>query len=152
MRSAARLCAVAAVLALAAAQLQAREEKKEEKKADAKKDEQVKGKIPDDVRKSIEDKKIAHGIVLIEVIADGAATNGRNDGGEPVLLEKGDMILKVNGKEIKTAEDFHKAMAGNDEKKCLVIDVNTGDEQTLFFKPKDGKLGVKFEVITPPAA
>jgi hypothetical protein len=43
-------------------------------------------------------------------------------------------------------------MTGNDEKKCTVIDVNTGDEQTLFFKPRGGKLGVKFEVITPPAA
>jgi S1-C subfamily serine protease len=151
MRSAARFCTVVAILALGLAQLQARDEKKEEKKADAKKDEQVKGKIPEDVRKRIEEKKIAHGVVIIEVTPDGPATAGRNEDGQQVLLEKGDIITKVNDKAVKTADDFYKLMGGNDERKVIVIDVNTGDSQTIFFKPKDGLFGVKFEVITPPA-
>ena len=46
--------------------------------------------------------------------------------GDVVILEEGDVITHVDGKEIKTAADYYKQMGGNDEKKVTVVNVNDG--------------------------
>jgi S1-C subfamily serine protease len=123
---------------------------KEEGKKDEKKDKEVKGKIPEAVKKQLQDNKVTFGVVLIEVTAGGPAVGGHEKTkcqGDTVMMEEGDVITHVDGKEIKTAADYYKAMSGNDEKKLTIIDVNTGKPVTDFFKPKDGKLGIVFEVI-----
>jgi S1-C subfamily serine protease len=127
--------------------------KTEDKKGE-KKDTEVKGKIPDSIKKQIQDNKVSYGVVLIEVQAGGPAVNGHEKAkgeGDTVMLEEGDIITHVDGKEIKTAADFHKAMSSNDEKKLTVIDQNTGKTapNPFYFKPKDGKLGIVFEMIAP---
>jgi S1-C subfamily serine protease len=144
MRMAFRSAAVAALLAVVLAQLQAREPKQ---------DDEAKGKIPETARKIIAESKIRHGVVVVEVTAGGPATSGREKPkgeGDVIILEPGDIITHVDGKEIKTSADYHKLMSGNDEKKITVIDVNTGKPIVDYFKPQDGRLLITFEVITPP--
>jgi PDZ domain-containing secreted protein len=134
--------AVVTLVALGLPQLQARESKK--------KDEEAKGKIPEEVRKRIQEHKYKFGAVLIEVASDGASQEGheKTDGeGGTIMLEEGDIITHIDGKEVKTAEDFYKLMKGDKEKKLTVIDKNTDQTVSGYFKPKEGKLGVKFEVI-----
>jgi S1-C subfamily serine protease len=126
------------------------EGKKDEAKA--KKDEEAKGKIPEEQRKKIRENKIKFGVVVIEVTADGPATKGHEKaggGGDTILLEEGDIITHVDGKEVKSAADYYKLMSGKDEKKITVIDINTGKSVSDYFTPDDGKLGVVFEVIAP---
>jgi hypothetical protein len=153
--------AVAAVVVLGYVPVQARDDKpdakkeakKDEDKKDGKKDEELKGKIPEAIRKKIQKNKVQFGIVLLEVTADGPATKGREKPkgeGDVILLEEGDIITHVEGKEIKSAAEYYKLLSGNEEKKLTIIDVNTGKSITDYFKPKDGRLDVKFEVITPP--
>ncbi len=144
--------AVLAVVVFGLPHLHARDDKPAAKK-DSKKDEEVKGKIPDAIKKTIEKDKIQFGIVLVGVTAGGPATNGREKPkgeGDVIILEEGDIITHIDGKEVRTAADYYKLMGGNDEKKVTVIDVNTGKPVTDYFKPKDGQLEIKFEVVTPP--
>jgi S1-C subfamily serine protease len=151
--------AVAALAAFGLCLTQAGDEKQDAKKpgetkgkVEAKKDEEAKGKIPEAVRKQILKNKIEYGVVLVGVTAGGPATTGREKPkgeGDIVMLEEGDIITHVDGKEIKSAADYYKLMSGNDEKKLTVIDVNTGKPVTDYFKPEDGKLGIVFEVIQP---
>jgi hypothetical protein len=151
MRLASWCFAVAAVVSLGLPQLQADEGKKDEK-TEAKKDKEVKGKIPAELRKKIQENKVTHGVVIIEVTAGGASQMGREKPkgeGDVILLEEGDIITHVDGKEIKTADDYHKLISGKDEKKITVIDVNTGKSVTDYFKPNDGTLEIVFEVIAP---
>jgi hypothetical protein len=157
------LCVVLAFSLALLPRTQAQEAKKdepakgkvEEKKEDegkGKKDKEVKGKIDEAMRKKIRENKVTFGVVLIEVTADGPATKGREKpggAGDVILLEEGDIITHVDGKEVKTAADYHKLMSGKDEKKITVIDINTGKPVTDYFKPEDGKLGIVFEVIAP---
>ena len=115
-----------------------------------KKDEEAKGKITEAVRKKLKDNKVTFGVVLLEVTTGGPATQGSEKPkgeGDQSSMEEGDIITHVDGKEIKTAADYYKLMSGNDEKKLTIIDVNTDKPVMFYFKPKDGKLGVKFEVI-----
>ena len=155
------ICAILALSLAVLPGLQAQAANKDEpsksegKKGDeakAKKDEEVKGKIPEEQRKKSRENKVKFGVVIIEVTADGPATKGHEKpggGGDGIMLEEGDIITHVDGKEVKSAGDFHKLMSGKDEKKLTVIDINTGKSVSDYFKPDDGKLGVVFEVIAP---
>ncbi len=142
-------------------QLQSADKKEDAKKEDAKKEEkteakkekdkEVKGKIPPELRKKIQDKKVAFGAVVIELTADGASQHGHEkakEGGDTVMLEEGDIITHVDGKEIKSAEDYHKLMSGKEERKLTIIDINTGKPNVFFFKPNDGRLEIVFEAIS----
>jgi S1-C subfamily serine protease len=161
MRLASFCIAIAVFVSFGLPQLQSGEEKKgakpsEEKKdskPEAKKDSEAKGKIPEAAQKIIKENKVLHGVVVIEVTVDGPSQMGREkpkDAGDVIMLEEGDIITHVDGKEIKTAADYHKLMSGNEEKKVTVIDVNSGKSITDYFKPKEGRLEIVFEVITPP--
>src|SRR5262249_25068523 len=113
MRLATWCLVAAAFLWLGLASLQAGGDKKDDQdaKPEAKKDTEVKGKIPEDIRKKLKAAKVTQGVVLIEVTADGAAQKGHqkaNGGGETVLLEEGDVITQIDGKDVKTADDYHK--------------------------------------------
>jgi S1-C subfamily serine protease len=148
-------CLVAAAFVwLGQPYLQSAEDNKDkDAKTEAKKDTEVKGKIPEEIRKKLKDAKVTQGVVLIEVTADGAAQKGHekaNGGGETVLLEEGDVISQIDGKDVKTAEDYHKLMKGKDEKKLTVINVNDGKPVTAYFTPKDGRLEITFEVVATP--
>lgn len=143
MRSAFWFVAVVAAVALAAPPLSARDDKK--------KDEEAKGQIPQETRKRIQQKKIEFGAVILEVTQGGPATNGREqpkDKGDVIILEEGDIITHVDGKEVRTAADYYKLMDGNGERKITIIDVQDNKPKTNYFKPKNGKFGVKFEVIS----
>jgi S1-C subfamily serine protease len=146
-------CLVAAAFVwLGLPYLQSGEDKKDAK-PEAKKDSEVKGKIPEEIRKKIKESKLTQGVVIIEVTADGAAHKGHekaNGGGETVLLEEGDIITQIDGKDVKSAEDYHKLMKGKEEKKLTVVDVNTGKPVTVYFTPKDGCLEITFEVVATP--
>jgi S1-C subfamily serine protease len=142
MRPAPWCLAIVAALALLAPRLYA---------ADDKKDEEAKGKLSQETRKRIQEKKFTFGAVILEVTADGPATKGREkpkDAGDIVMLEEGDIITHVDGKEVKTADDFYKLMGGGGEKKITVINVQDNKPISSYFKPKGGKLGIKFEMIS----
>jgi ribosomal protein S6E (S10) len=77
------------------------------------------------------------GFNMEEVEADGPATHlAMEAGGEGnAMLEKGDIILEVDDKPIKTVEDYAKAMNGaadHSKTKIKVKDVNTGEHQTFY--------------------
>ncbi len=137
-RTLAILCAVS-LLGLAAAALATADEKKKEKSKGAKLDDatamltetvdgkektskldlkyclKVKGYFADD------------GFHLDEVDAGGPAF--KLNGGQ-VMLEKGDIITEVDGKKIKSAQDYAKAMNAADPAnvKLKVRDINSGQE------------------------
>jgi hypothetical protein len=134
-------------------------ETKKDTKPDAAKDEEVMGKMAEsqkrlqDRKARTEPTKIRSGVYILEVTAGGPATSGRekpNDAGDIIMLEEGDIITHIDGKEVRTAADYYKLMSGNKEKKITVIDMNTDKEMTDYFKPVDGQLMIKFEIITPP--
>jgi len=71
------------------------------------------------------------GFNMEEVDADGPASKLIDGGGEVALLEKGDIITEVDGKKVKSAQDYAKAMNGVADPakiKLKVRDVNTGKE------------------------
>ena len=71
------------------------------------------------------------GFNMEEVGADGPASKLIDGAGEVVLLEKGDIITEVDGKKVKSAQDYAKAMNGVADPakiKLKVRDVNTGKE------------------------
>ena len=77
------------------------------------------------------------GFHMEEVEADGPATHlAMEAGGEgAAMMEKGDIILEVDDKPIKTVEDYAKAMNGvadHSKTKVKVKDVNSGENQTFY--------------------
>jgi S1-C subfamily serine protease len=158
MRTTTWCCIAAAILALGLVQAGAQETKKEGKPA-TKTDEEANGKIAESQKKLLarqvrsEVTKINSGVYILDVTAGGPAMSGREKpkgGGDVIMLEEGDIITHINGKEVKTAADYHKLMSGNDEKKLTVIDVNSDKPIIDYFKPQDGRLMIKFEIISPP--
>jgi S1-C subfamily serine protease len=74
------------------------------------------------------------GFHLEDVDSDGPAMRLSNNEGGNVQLEKGDTISEVDGKKIKSAQDYVKAMNGAADPKKVKIkvrDVRTGDEIEL---------------------
>jgi hypothetical protein len=78
----------------------------------------------------------ADGFNLEEVDEDGPASKlGTEPGGTGVRCEKGDIIKEVDGKAVKTAEDYAKAMNGaadHDKVKIKVKDINGGQEVEFY--------------------
>src|SRR5580658_7833579 len=74
----------------------------DEKDKDAKRDGEVK-ELGD-----VKAPTVKAGAVIMNVTEDGPATKGSLDkeGNQAAALEKGDVITKVNGKEIKSAKDY----------------------------------------------
>jgi C-terminal processing protease CtpA/Prc len=77
------------------------------------------------------------GLNLEEVEADGPATKMTDTAGmgANVMLEKGDIIREVDGKPIKSAQDYVKAMNGASDPakvKLKVRDVRTGQDAEFF--------------------
>jgi len=77
------------------------------------------------------------GFNMEEVEADGPATHLAMEAGAEgnVMLEKGDIILEIDDKPIKTVEDYAKAMNGaadHSKTKIKVKDVNSGEHQTFY--------------------
>jgi S1-C subfamily serine protease len=65
---------------------------------------------------------------------DGPAFKLSNADGATVMLEKGDIIKEIDGKAIKSAADYVKAMndaADHAKVKVKVKDVRSGDDQDL---------------------
>jgi S1-C subfamily serine protease len=89
------------------------------------------------------------GAVIVDVTEGGPATKGSLDkeGTMQAGLEKGDTIVKVDGKEIKSAKDYHDSMKGDEQKELTVVDQKTGQEVKAYFKPSKGALGIKFYII-----
>jgi S1-C subfamily serine protease len=74
------------------------------------------------------------GFHIEEVDSDGPATRLSNADGQTVGLEKGDIITEVDGKRIKSPQDYAKAMNGTADHaktKIKVRDVRTGNEQDV---------------------
>jgi S1-C subfamily serine protease len=137
----------------------AADEPKRDGKAETPKDEQLTGKIAEsqkrlrDRKVRSEPTKIMTGVYILEVTAGGPATAGREkpkDAGDIVMLEEGDIITHIDGKQVKTAEEYYKLMSGSGEKKITVVDVNTDKTIVNYFKPVDGQLMIKFEILSPP--
>ena len=77
------------------------------------------------------------GFKMDEVEADGPAMHlAMEAGGEGnTALEKGDIIIEIDDKPIKTVEDYAKAMNGaadHTKTKIKVKDVNSGEHQTFY--------------------
>jgi S1-C subfamily serine protease len=77
------------------------------------------------------------GFKMEEVEADGPATHlAMEAGGEGnVMLERGDIIVEVDDKPIKSVEDYAKAMNGaadHSKTKIKVKDINSGENQTFY--------------------
>jgi S1-C subfamily serine protease len=77
------------------------------------------------------------GLKLDEVEADGPATHlAMEAGGEGnAMLEKGDIIVEIDDKPVKSAEDYAKAMNGvadHAKTKIKVKDINSGELQTFY--------------------
>jgi hypothetical protein len=75
------------------------------------------------------------GFHLEEVEADGPGTALADENGNMAALEKGDIILTVDGKPVKSAKDYVKAMndaADHSKVKIKVKDVNTGNDQEFY--------------------
>jgi S1-C subfamily serine protease len=74
------------------------------------------------------------GLHLEEVDEDGPAFKLSNNDGATVMLEKGDIIKEIDGKAIKSAADYVKALndaSDHSKVKVKVKDVRTGDDQDL---------------------
>ena len=74
------------------------------------------------------------GLHLEEVDEDGPAFHLSNADGAMVMLEKGDIITEIDGKAVKTAADYVKALndaSDHSKVKVKVKDVRTGDNQDL---------------------
>jgi S1-C subfamily serine protease len=74
------------------------------------------------------------GLHLEEVDQDGPAFKLSNADGATVMLEKGDIIKEIDGKAIKSAADYVKAMndaSDHSKVKVKVKDVRSGDDQDL---------------------
>jgi len=72
------------------------------------------------------------GFHIEEVAEDGAGYKLNRADGETLRMEKGDIITEVDGKKIKSAQDYAKALNGaadHSKTKIKVRDVNSGDEQ-----------------------
>jgi S1-C subfamily serine protease len=76
------------------------------------------------------------GFNLEEVDAGGPAEKlATSDGTGQAMLEKGDIITEVDGKPVKSADDYVKAMNGASDPaklKLKVRDVRTGEEQEFI--------------------
>ncbi len=72
------------------------------------------------------------GFHIEEVDEDGPGYKLNRADGAMLRLEKGDIIIEVDGKKIKSAQDYAKALDGaadHSKTKIKIRDVNTGDEQ-----------------------
>jgi S1-C subfamily serine protease len=77
------------------------------------------------------------GFKMEEVEADGPATHlAMEAGGEGnAMLEKGDIIVEIDDKPVKSVEAYAKAMNGaadHSKTKIKVKDINTGENQTFY--------------------
>jgi S1-C subfamily serine protease len=75
------------------------------------------------------------GYHIEEVDDDGPAATLSDDNGNMAKLEKGDIIVTVDGKAVKSADDYVKAMNGaadHAKTKIKVKDVNTGNDQEFY--------------------
>jgi hypothetical protein len=75
------------------------------------------------------------GLKLDEIDEDGPAHKLTNDEGTPAYLEPGDVIREIDGKAIKSADDYVKALNGasdHEKVKIKVRDVRTGDDQVFY--------------------
>jgi S1-C subfamily serine protease len=72
----------------------------------------------------------------VEVDPDGPAARLLDDGGNQVArMEKGDILVEVDGKPVQSAKDYAKAMNGaadHDKIKLKIKDVNTGNDQVFY--------------------
>jgi S1-C subfamily serine protease len=78
-----------------------------------------------------------NGFKMEEVEVDGPATHlAMEAGGEGnAMLEKGDIIVEIDDKPVKSAEDYAKAMNGvadHSKTKIKVKDINSGENQTFY--------------------
>jgi S1-C subfamily serine protease len=74
------------------------------------------------------------GLNIEEVDGSGPATKLQNATGQDVMLEKGDIITEIDGKKIKSADDYVKALNGatdHSKVKVKIKDVRTGEEQSF---------------------
>lgn len=69
--------------------------------------------------------------------------------GAPMRLVKGDVIMRIDDKDVKTWEDYLKALATPGQKKLSGVDKDN-KEWTLYAMVQDGKLGIHGYVIPPP--
>lgn len=70
------------------------------------------------------------GVVVIDITKDSVATRVTIDG-ENVAIEKGDILIEINGQKIHTAEEFAKAVdASNQNMKFVLVNVRDGKEYT----------------------
>lgn len=76
------------------------------------------------------------GLNIEDLDGDGPAANLSDaDGNKGVTLEKGDIIREIDGKPVKSAADYVKALNGvadNTKVKLKVRDINTGKDQEFF--------------------
>ncbi len=76
----------------------------------------------------------ADGFHIDDVAADGPAAHLSDPNGQTAAMEKGDVITAVEGKRIKSVDDYVKAMNGaadHAKTKIKVRDVNSGNEAEL---------------------
>ncbi len=72
-----------------------------------------------------------HGFHMEEVEAGGPAARLSNDAGQMAQMEKGDIIVEVEGKPVTSPESYAKAINGaadHTKIKVKVQDVNSGDK------------------------
>jgi S1-C subfamily serine protease len=75
------------------------------------------------------------GLNVEELDADGPAARLDDGNGNGASMEKGDIIVEVDGKPVKSAKDYAKALndaKDHDKVKLKVKDVNTGKDQEFF--------------------
>ena len=75
------------------------------------------------------------GLKLEVIDEDGPAHTVTNEDGAMAYLEPGDIIREIDGKAVKSADDYVKALNGasdHEKVKIKVRDVRTGDDQVFY--------------------
>jgi S1-C subfamily serine protease len=75
------------------------------------------------------------GFHIEEVDGNGPAARLDDGNGNGAMMEKGDIIVEVDGKPVKSPKDYAKAMNGaadHSKTKLKIKDVNTGNDQTFY--------------------
>jgi hypothetical protein len=90
------------------------------------------------------------GVRIDKVFEKAPATDGSTRPGKKgnrVVLEKGDIITHINGAALNSTKDYLELMRGNKEKRLTVIDWRKKTAHNGYFRPKDGRLGIKIQMV-----
>ena len=62
-------------------------------------------------------------------------------------LERGDVLVKADGKRLRSPADLRDALDGAYEVELVIINCRTGKYETVVVYPRDGKMGAYVQTI-----